>query len=188
MIIAYARVSTNDQNLDAQLQAFDRYAQENQKEIRIFQEKESTRKKRPELQKALDMLRKGDTFIIYKLDRLARSTKELHEIADDLKERGVEFVSINDHIDTTTAAGRAMFGMLAVFAEFERSMIQERTVAGLQAARKSGRVGGRPTVTDGVKKQVRALYAAGETANDIAKEYGIGRSTIYKILNEEKEA
>lgn len=186
MIIAYARVSTNDQNLDAQLQAFDRYAQVKQEEIRIFQEKESTRKKRPELQSALDMLRKGDKFVIYKLDRLARSTKELIEIAENLKKQGVEFVSINDNIDTTTAAGRAMFGMLAVFAEFERAMIQERTVAGLQAARKRGKVGGRPTVTNTVKNQVKKLYAAGESASDIAKEYGIGRSTIYKILNEEK--
>lgn len=188
MIIGYARVSTSDQNLDMQLRAFEKYAEEAGEEIKVYQEKESTRKSRPELQKAMDMLRKGDTFIIYKLDRLARSAKELHEKAEILEKKGVNFVSISDSIDTTTAAGRAMFGMLAVFAEFERGLVQERTKAGLEAARKRGKVGGRPTVTDSVKKHVRTLYAAGHSASDISKEYGIGRSTVYKILNEEGAA
>lgn len=186
MIIAYARVSKDEQNLDMQLNAFEKYAAEMGEEVRVFQEKESTRKKRPELEKAFDTLREGDTFVIYKLDRLARSVRELHEIADTLKEQGVDFVSVNDQIDTTTAAGKAMFGMLAVFAEFERGIIQERTLAGLEAARKRGKVGGRPTITEKVKAHVRTLYAAGESATDIAKEYGIGRSTIYKILNEKQ--
>lgn len=189
MIIAYARVSTNDQNLSVQLQAFEKYAAEQPEEMRIFQEKESTRKNRPELKNALETVRAGDKFIIYKLDRLARSTKELLEIAEMLQSKGVEFISINDQIDTTTAAGRAMFGMLAVFAEFERAMIQERTVAGLDAARKRGKVGGRPSLDNKTKKHIRTLYAAGTSAKDISKEFGIGRSTVYKVLNEQtKEA
>lgn len=185
MIIGYARVSTNDQNLDMQIGAFEKYAAEAGEEVKVFQEKESTRKKRPELHRAMEMLRKGDTFIIYKLDRLARSAKELHEIAEALEKKGVNFVSINDSIDTTTAAGRAMFGMLAVFAEFERGLVQERTKAGLEAAKKRGKVGGRPTVSANTKKQVRTLHAAGHSAIDISKQYDIGRSTVYKILNEE---
>ncbi len=184
MIIGYGRVSTNDQNLDMQIQAIEKYAAENGGEFRIFHEKESTRKKRPELKAALDNLRSGDTFVIYKLDRLARSTKELYEISEDLKSRGVQFVSLNDNIDTSTAVGKAMFGMLAVFAEFERGMIQERTIAGLNAARKRGRVGGRPITSEDTKRRVRALYESGESATDIAKDQGIGRSTVYKILNE----
>lgn len=185
MIIGYARVSTEDQNLNGQIDAIEKYAKDTEQEFQLYQEKESTRKKRPELQAALKNLREGDTFVIYKLDRLARSTKELYEISEDLKDRGVQFVSLNDSIDTSTAAGKAMFGMLAVFAEFEREIIRERTQAGLQAARKSGRVGGRPVIPKTTKKQIRLLHEAGESATDIAKEYSIGRSTVYKILNED---
>lgn len=186
MIIGYARVSTNDQNLDIQIQAIEKYATEKDEDFRMYFEKESTRKKRPELTKALGDLRSGDTFVIYKLDRLARSTKELYEISEDLNDRGIQFASLKDNIDTSTASGKAMFGMLAIFAEFERGLIQERTVAGLDAARKSGRVGGRPVTPEATKKQIRLLREAGESATDIAKEYGIGRSTVYKIMNEER--
>lgn len=188
MIIGYARVSTDDQNLDMQIQAIEKYAAADEMEFRIFQEKQSGGKKdRMELKQALETLRSGDTFVIYKLDRLARSTRQLYEITELLEEKKVDFVSLNDKIDTKTAAGRAMFGMLAVFAEFERALIQERTQAGLAAARKRGKVGGRPTIENKTKSHVRALHAAGESAGDIAKEYGIGRSTVYKILNEKTD-
>jgi len=186
MIIGYARVSTTDQNLDMQIQAIEKHAADAGQELKLYVEKESSRKNRPQLNIALDQLREGDTFVIYKLDRLARSTKELYEISEDLKNRGVQFVSLNDNIDTSTAVGKAMFGMLAVFAEFERGMIQERTIAGLNAARKRGRVGGRPITSEDTKRRVQALYASGESATDIAKDQGIGRSTVYKILNEGK--
>ena len=95
---------------------------------------------------ALRVLRAGDKFVVYKLDRLARSTKRLIEIADKLREKEVEFVSIQDMLDTSTPAGKAMFGMLSVLAEFERDIIRERTMAGLKAARARGRKGGRPKV------------------------------------------
>lgn len=188
MIIAYARVSTEEQNLDMQLNAFEKYGADNQEEMKIFSEKKSTRKTRHELTRALETLRSGDMFVIYKLDRLARSVRELHTIADDLQKRGINFVSISDRIDTSTAAGKAMFGMLAVFAEFERGMIQERTLAGLQSARKKGKFGGRPTIEEKTKKHIRTLYNAGESATAIAKEFGVGRSTVYKIVNEEQDA
>jgi DNA invertase Pin-like site-specific DNA recombinase len=188
MIIGYARVSTKDQSLNSQIDAIKKYAAERGEQVEIFTEKQSGAKKdRAELENAMRTVRAGDTFVIYKLDRLARSTKQLYELTDKLQDRGSDFVSLQDNIDTTTAAGRAMFGMLAVFAEFERNMIQERTQAGLQAARRRGKVGGRPALDAKTKQHIRTLYSGGESAADIAKEYGIGRSTIYKVLNEQKE-
>lgn len=189
MIIGYARVSTKDQSLSSQTDAIRKYAAEKGLPVEIYEEKESGGKaNRAILEQAIKNVRPGDVFVIAKLDRLARSTRQLYELTDRLKEKGAEFVSINDNIDTTTAGGKAMFGMLAVFAEFERNMIQERTTAGLEAARKRGKVGGRPTVTEAVKRRVCTLHEAGESASDISKEYGIGRSTVYKILNEKKTA
>lgn len=189
MIIGYARVSTADQSLDMQVSAIEKHAIEQGEEFKLFQEKESGGKaERKELQQALDMLRSGDKFVVYKLDRLARSTKQLYELSELLEKKGVEFVSLKDKIDTTTAAGRAMFGMMSVFAEFERSLIQERTKAGLEAARRRGKVGGRPTLDPKTKKRIKTLFDAGESASDIAKEYSIGRSTVYKVLKEAEEA
>lgn len=186
-VIGYCRVSTEDQNLDMQEQAIKRYAKEKGLELILYVEKISSRKeKRIELEHAMKAATSGDLFVVYKLDRLARSTKELFKLTGDLNDKGVEFVSINDVFDTTTPTGKAMFGMLAVFAEFERDIIQQRTKAGLEAAKKRGRIGGRPAIDEKKKKQVRALFEAGESAIDIAKEYGIGRATVYKILNELK--
>lgn len=188
MIIGYARVSTKDQSLEVQEQAIKEYAKKIGEDYVIYSEKESGGKAdRVELKNALKAVQKGNKFVVYKMDRLARSTKQLYEITDDLSNQGVEFISIQDNLDTTTSMGRAMFGMLAVFAEFERDIIRERTQSGLESARKQGRVGGRPTVTSSVKRKVVALYRGGEGATDIAKEYGIGRSTVYKILKEEEK-
>lgn len=183
-VIGYARVSTDDQNLDMQQIAIEKYAKEKNFELVMYLEKISSRKERPELHNALKAATNGDIFVVYKLDRLARSTKELYQLTDELKVKGVELVSIHDSFDTTTPTGKAMFGMLAVFAEFERDIIQQRTKAGLDAARKRGKIGGRPAIDEKTKKHVRTLYEAGESATDIAREYGIGRSTIYKIINE----
>lgn len=102
-----------------------------------------------------------------------------------MRERDIDFVSISDSFDTSTATGKAMFGMLAVFAEFERDIIQQRTKAGLEAAKKRGKIGGRPAIDEHKKRQIRKLYEAGESAADIAKEFGIGRSTVYKVLKKE---
>lgn len=182
-IIGYCRVSTEEQNLDMQERAIQNYADQKNLELVLYVEKVSSRKnERTELINAMKAATKGDLFVVYKLDRLARSTKELYELTDRLKEKEVDFVSVHDSFDTSTPTGKAMFGMLAVFAEFERDIIQQRTKAGLEAARKRGRVGGRPSIDDKVKKHVRALFEAGESATDIAKEYGIGRATVYKII------
>ena len=186
-IIGYCRVSTEEQNLDMQERAIQKYAEEKGLGLVMYVEKVSSRKNdRNELANAMKAAAKGDLFVVYKLDRLARSTKELYELTEQLKEKQIDFVSISDAFDTSTPTGKAMFGMLAVFAEFERDIIQQRTKAGLDAARKRGRVGGRPAIDEKVKKRVRTLFESGESANDIAKEYGIGRATVYKIINETK--
>src|SRR5699024_7582107 len=187
VIIGYCRVSTKDQDTQLQEAAIKEYAQERELPYELYIEKVSgTKTNRTELQNALKAAQKGNIFVVYKLDRLARSTKQLIDITTELEEQGIEFVSLSDNIDTSTSAGKAMFGMLAVFAEFERNIIAERTRSGLEAARKKGKKGGRTKLNDKIKRQVKTLYENGESASDIAKEYGIGRSTVYKIINDNK--
>jgi DNA invertase Pin-like site-specific DNA recombinase len=139
-LVGYARCSTIDQNLDLQTDALIRAGCG-----KIFTEHGSgADRERPQLAAALAWCRKGDVFICYKLDRAARSLGHLITIVEDLKRRGVGFKAVNDSIDTTTAAGSLMFQIMGAFAEFERSVILERTMAGLAAARARGRIGGRP--------------------------------------------
>lgn len=184
MRIAYARVSTTDQSLDVQLDALNKFGFD-----RIYTEKASGGKDdRPELERALEILREGDKFIVYKLDRLARSMLKLIETLDFLNKRGIEFVSLSDNIDTSTSAGKAMFGMMAVFSEFERSIIRERTVAGLEAARARGRKGGRP-MTDKTKldKAIK-LYKSGEfTVAQIEEITSVSKGSLYREINRRKK-
>ncbi|MBC6974874.1 MULTISPECIES: recombinase family protein [Bacillus] len=184
MKIGYARVSTQDQNLDMQVDELQKNGCE-----RIYQEKISGAKQnRQELKIALDMLREGDTFVIYKLDRLARSVKQLYEIMDIIREKNVHFISLKDNIDTSTASGRAMFGMFAVFAEFERDIIRERTVAGLDAARARGRKGGRPKTDKKKTLQAIELYKSKKfTVEEIKDMTGVSRSTLYREMKNEEE-
>ena len=137
--IGYARVSTRDQNLSLQLEALRSNGCD-----RIFDDVISgTKTRRPGLDRALDVLREGDTLVVWKLDRLGRSAKDLLEFACRLSEREVGFVSLTDAIDTTTASGRFFFNVMASLSQMERDLLVERTQAGLQAAREQGRVGGR---------------------------------------------
>ncbi|MED4534846.1 recombinase family protein [Metabacillus fastidiosus] len=188
MIIGYARVSTGEQNLDMQEEAIKKYAAEKGEDCIIYAEKESGGKTdRKELANAIKAAQPGNTFVVYKLDRLARSTKQLYEIADQLEKKKVDLVILgNPELNTTTPGGKLMFTMLSAFAEFERAIIQERTRAGLESARKKGRTGGRPPLKEDTKRRIVKLVKDGERATDIAKEYGIARSTVYKILNEYK--
>lgn len=181
MRIGYARVSTVDQSLDLQIDALKAAGCE-----RIFTEKASGAKdERIELKRALDTLREGDVFIVFKLDRLARSTVKLISTLDELKKCGVEFVSLSDNIDTTTAGGKALFGMLAVFAEFERNVIIERTKAGLAASRARGRNGGRPkTDARKVTKALRLYDAETHTVAEIKEITGVSKATLYRALKE----
>ncbi|MGE6230917.1 recombinase family protein [Paenibacillus chitinolyticus] len=184
MKIAYARVSTADQSLDLQLDALERFGYD-----KIYMEKASGGKDdRPELAKALENLREGDTFIIYKLDRLARSTLKLIETLDLLNKNSVEFVSLSDNIDTSTASGKAMFGMMAVFAEFERSIIRERTVAGLKAARARGRMGGRPKTDNKKLDKAIKLYESGDfTVTQIQVMTDVSKGSLYRELHRRKQ-
>ncbi|NHN31143.1 recombinase family protein [Paenibacillus agricola] len=185
MKIGYARVSTADQSLDLQLDALQAAGCE-----RIFTEKASGAKDdRIELMRAMDTLRPGDVFAVYKLDRLARSTIKLISTISDIQKHGAEFVSLNDNIDTTTAAGKAMFGMLAVFAEFERNVIVERTNAGLAASRARGRNGGRPkTDAKKVTQALRMYDAKAATVAEITETTGVTKATLYRAIKERAAA
>jgi DNA invertase Pin-like site-specific DNA recombinase len=136
---------------------------------------------------ALRTLRVGDKFVVYKLDRLARSTKRLIEIADKLREKEVEFVSIQDKLDTSTAAGKAMFGMLSVLSQFGGDIIRERTMAGLKAARARGRKGGRPKVNQQKLNQAIAMcHSQRITVKEIQEATGVSAATIYRELKKEQ--
>lgn len=183
MIIGYARVSTADQTLDLQLDALNKYGVK-----KIFQEKASGAKDdREQLQIALEILGQDDTLVVYKLDRLARSTIKLIQVLDGIQQKGAYLVSLNDNLDTTTAAGKALFGMLAVFAEFERNIIIERTQAGLKAARARGRKGGRPVSDQRKLEQALKLYDTEKmTVREIEESTGVKRATLYRALNRRK--
>lgn len=185
MKIGYARVSTADQSLDMQIDALNAAGCD-----RIYTEKASGAKDdRAELARVMDSLRAGDVLLVYKLDRLARSTIKLISTLDEIQKRGAEFVSLNDNIDTTTAVGKAFFGMLAVFAEFERNVIVERTHAGLAASRARGRVGGRPpTDTKKVTQALRMYDANAGTVADITEATGVTKATLYRALKARSDA
>jgi DNA invertase Pin-like site-specific DNA recombinase len=183
MNIGYARVSTRDQNLALQLDALTKAGCET-----IFQEQASgATKARPELDRLLASLRKGDTVYIYKLDRLGRSLKHLLDMVAELEFRGVGLVSLTDAINTTSAQGRLVFNLFASLAEFERELIRERTYAGLASARARGRVGGRQR---GLSEQAERTAIIAETlyreqqlgVNEIAQRLHISKVTLYKYL------
>src|SRR3954466_14290904 len=179
-LIGYARVSTADQNLELQLDAL--------KEAgcrRVFEETASGANKiRPQLRDALDFLQPGDTLVVWKLDRLARSVQQLIEIIEQLHQRGCGFKSLTEAIDTTTAGGRLIFHIFGALAEFERGVIRERTLAGLEAARSRGRKGGRPRLMNDESLIVaQALLRDGLlTVKDIAKQIGVSEATLYKHM------
>jgi DNA invertase Pin-like site-specific DNA recombinase len=181
MLIGYARVSTDDQNLDLQKDALNKAGCE-----KIFDDYMSGSKAdRPGLIQALGHCRKGDTLVIWRLDRLGRSMRNLLELADTLKQRGIELKSLHEAIDTSTANGKMQFQLFGMLAEFERNLLIERTNAGLVAARARGIEGGRPKLLD-IKKQERLveLYADRKhSVKDICSILGIGRTSLYNYLN-----
>lgn len=186
MLIGYARVSTSEQSADMQVQALQAAGCE-----RVFIEMASgARADRPELEKALAFLRQADQLVVWRLDRLARSLKQLIETVEMLDERGIGFRSLTEAIDTTSAGGRLVFQIFGALAEFERALIRERTNAGLEAARRKGRKGGRPSALDAAGLiQARALLADGKlTAKEVAKRLGVSVSTLYKHLAENNVA
>jgi DNA invertase Pin-like site-specific DNA recombinase len=182
MKVGYARVSTNEQDLSLQLDALKEGGCE-----KIHQDKIGGAKaERPGLQEALQYLRKGDTLVVWRLDRLGRSLKHLIETVNDLEERGIGFQSLQESIDTTTSSGRLIFHIFGALAEFERNLIRERTQAGLEAARARGRKGGRPKALDAKKAELLyELYdSKNRTVNEICEIMGVSRPTLYSYLRE----
>jgi DNA invertase Pin-like site-specific DNA recombinase len=178
MKIGYARVSTIEQNLDMQLDALKEAGCD-----RVYEDKASGAKTdRQGLRSAIENLREGDTLVVYKLDRIGRSLKDLISIITDLNEKSVQIVSIKDSIDTSSASGKLMLNMLCVLADYERTLIRERTNAGLQAARARGRSGGRPSVLTAQQiKAARALYDSKQvTIDDICKQINCSKPTFYR--------
>ena len=180
MKVGYTRVSTRDQNSALQTTTLSDAGCE-----RIFEESASgAQKNRPQLKEALSFLREGDTLVVWKLDRLARSLRQLIETVEDLHERGIGFVSLTENIDTTTPGGKMIFHVFGALAEFERELIRERTNAGLKAAKDRGVKLGRPRSLDDDQIAIaRSLKAAGSmTSAQIAEHLGISRPTLYRLL------
>jgi DNA invertase Pin-like site-specific DNA recombinase len=180
MIIGYARVSTQDQNLELQVDALEKAGGE-----QIFQEKFTGKlRERPELSRCLRMLRQGDVLVVWKLDRLARSLKDLVEIVQDLHDREIGFKSLTESIDTTSSGGHLVFHIFGALAEFEHDLIRERTIAGLQATRARGRRGGRkPAMSDsGIRKAAAMLSDPNITKTEVAAHFGVTRTTLNSSL------
>ena len=180
MLIGYARVSTQEQNLALQLDALKAAGCE-----RIYEERASgAQRDRPELKASLGYMRAGDTLVVWKLDRLARSLKQLIDTVEDLGARGIGLRSLTEAIDTTTSGGKLIFHIFAALAEFERAVIRERTLAGLAAARARGRKGGRPPAL--AAKDLAAAKAMLRdpeiTVSEIARRLGVAPSTLYRHL------
>lgn len=184
MKIGYARVSTQDQNLDMQVDALKAAGCE-----RIYTEKMSGKKDdRPELQRCIEALRPGDVLTVYKLDRLGRSTFKLLELTAGFERDGIDFVSIVDGIDTTTPVGRFFFRTMASIAELERDIIVERTQAGLKAARARGRVGGRPSTPKKDVERALKLYDSNEySVPEIVELTNVSKPTLYRALKKREE-
>lgn len=181
MLIGYARVSTQDQTPDLQLDAL-RAAGCG----RVFMEKASgASRARPELARALKALGPGDTLVVWKMDRLARSLRQLIDMLDHLKNKDCGFRSLTEAIDTSTSTGKLVFHMLAAVAEFERDVIRDRTLAGLASAKARGRQGGRPRVLDqhSVQEARRLLSATNLTVEEVARRQNVAVSTLYRYLH-----
>ncbi|MBK7052366.1 MAG: recombinase family protein [Rhodoferax sp.] len=178
MLIGYARVSTQDQNLELQSEALTKAGCQ-----KVFEDKVSgTRADRPGLAKALEMLRDGDTLVVWKLDRLGRSVKQLVDLVGQLHKQGVQFKSLTDAIDTGTPSGRFFFHVMASLAEMERELIVERTRAGLDVAPAGlcGKGGRKPKMTGSKIESAKKLLANGVPPKDVAKNLGVSVPTLYR--------
>jgi DNA invertase Pin-like site-specific DNA recombinase len=181
MLIGYARVSTHDQTLNLQRDALEKAGCN-----KLFTDIASGEKaERIGLEQALNYVRKGDTLVVWRLDRLGRSLPHLIATMTDLEERGIGFKSLTENIDTTTSGGKLIFHIFGALAEFERNLIRERTLAGLAAARARGRKGGRPkALTPEQRTITQALYDDPQNSiTDICRTFKITRFTLYRYIN-----
>lgn len=179
-IFGYARVSTEQQNLDRQLDALNKYGVDI-----IFNEKMTgTKRNRPELSKMLDRLTEGDTVVVESLSRLGRSTKDLIELVDLFEKKKVHFVSLKEQIDTSSPTGKFLFTLMSAISQFERDVIAERTKEGLRSARARGRLGGRPkTDVTSINKAIKLYNTRQYSIKEIEELTGVKKSTLYRHLN-----
>ncbi len=179
MLIGYARVSTDDQNLALQTQTLTEIGC-----AKIYEDKISgTKTNRPGLQLALEVLRHGDTLVVWKLDRLGRTVKGLIDLINQLHQKDIHFKSITDNVDTSTPSGRFFFHVMASLAQMERELIAERTKAGLASAKLLGRVGGRKRkMTSSKIESAKKLLASGVLPKEVAKNLGVSVPTLYRWI------
>lgn len=185
MKIGYARVSTSEQNLQLQENALEKFGCD-----KVFTDQISGKtEERYGLNQLLNALRSGDTVVVWRLDRLARSLKHLIEIVLELEKREVSLVSITENIDTSSPGGRLVFHIFGSIAQFELEIIRQRTLAGLEAAKERGRLGGRPTKLTSDKKSIikQLMQNKDVCAGDIAKIIGVSRSSVYRYLDKENK-
>jgi len=185
MKIGYARVSSQGQSLDTQIEKLEAFGCE-----KVFQEKRSgaSRSKREAVNAALEYCREGDVLVITKLDRLARSMFDLQDITKTLEHKGVDFIVLDQKIDTTTPTGRLTFHLLGAVAEFERDLIAERQNEGIEKAKNKGvRFGRQNKLNPKQVEELRAAYRAGETRQELMKHFDISKSTFYRLCQVESE-
>ncbi|NOQ93969.1 MAG: recombinase family protein [Methylophaga sp.] len=182
--IGYARVSSTGQDLTVQVDKLTAYGCDDN-DGRIFQEKRSgTTDKRPELQSCLKWLRPGDVLVVTKLDRLARSTLHLTQIADDLRVRKIGLKVLDQDIDTTTPTGKLLFNMLASIAEFETALRSERQTEGIAKALAKGvKFGAKAKLTPEQVEELKKKRSQGVLIKDLMNEYGLGKTTVYRLLS-----
>ena len=180
-IVGYARVSTSGQKLEVQREKLLAFGCE-----KLFEEKRSgTTAQRPKLKECLRYLREGDVLVVTKIDRLARSTLDLHSIVTTLKGEGVGLKALDQDVDTTTKNGKLLFGMLALMAEFEQDLRKERQADGIAAAKARGVQLGRPaSMTSSNIEDLRAKRAQGALIRDLMVEYGLSKSSVYRLLSQ----
>lgn len=177
MLIGYARVSTQDQNLELQYDALRKAGCEKIVEDQVS----GSRAERPGLNKVMELLREGDTLVVWKLDRLGRSVKHLVDLVSELSNSGIHFKSLTDAIDTSTTSGRFFFHIMASLAQMERELTVERTRAGLEVARQLGRTGGRKRqMTDSKIASAKKLLSSGVPPKEVAKNLGVSIPTLYR--------
>lgn len=180
MLIGYARISTGEQNLDLQRDALQKAGCD-----QVFTDEMSgTKAERPGLTQALSFVRQGDTLVVWRLDRLGRSLKDLLAHVEGLRLRAIDFKSLHENIDTTTPAGKLQFHIFSALAEFERDLIHERTMAGLRAARARGRKGGRKRqmTQEKLKAAASLMKDKTNTVKDICHTLGVSRATLYRYV------
>lgn len=187
----YARVSTHDQHtLDMQIEAMKKYAKARdwQIETEIAEVGSGAKDSRPKREELINQAKRRqiDVIIVWKLDRWGRSVNDLFHTLNELNGLGVGFISLTEALDLTTATGRAMAGLLAIFAEFEREILRERVKAGIDHARKKGGLHGRPATVKKYSTEIKALFNGGMSKSEIAKKLEIGRTSVRRVLSEQK--